>query len=62
MTTDTQKQLEDAQTVIQVYREALASAKAEVERLKECLAILRAENPQPKRRQRKTLQTFVRTY
>jgi hypothetical protein len=62
MTNDTHKQLEDAQTVIQVYRDALASAKAEVERLTECLAILRAENPQPKRRQRKTLQTFVRTY
>lgn len=62
MTTDTHKQLEDAQTVIQVYREALAAAKYETQRIREILEILQAEHPQPKRRQRKTLQPFVRTY
>jgi hypothetical protein len=56
------KELEDAQTTIQVYRDALASAEYEVQRLRECIAILKAENPKPKKKERKSLQSFVRSY
>jgi len=56
------KEIEDAQTTIQVYRDALASAEYEVQRLRECIAILKAENPKPKKKERKSLQSFVRIY
>ncbi len=56
------KEIEDAQTTIQVYREALASARYEVQRLRDCIAILEAENPKPKKKERKSLQSFVRSY
>ena len=56
------KDIEDAQTTIQVYRDALASAEYEVQRLRECIAILKAENPKPKKKERKSLQSFVRSY
>jgi len=56
------KEIEDAQTTIQVYRDALASAEYEVQRLRECIAILKAENPKPKKKERKSLQSFVRSY
>jgi len=56
------KELEDAQTTIQVYRDALASAEYEVQRLRDCIAILKAENPKPKKKERKSLQSFVRSY
>jgi hypothetical protein len=62
MKNDTHKTIEDAHAVIEVYRGALESAQAEVERLKECIALLRAENPKKKRKERKPAQTFVRTY
>jgi hypothetical protein len=56
------KEIEDAQTTIQVYRDALASAEYEVQRLRDCIAILKAENPKPKKKERKSLQSFVRSY
>ena len=56
------KEIEDAQTTIQVYRDALASAEYEVQRLRECIAILKAENPKLKKKERKSLQSFVRSY
>jgi len=56
------KELEDAQTTIQVYRDALASAEYEVQRLRECIAILKAENPKPKKKEHKSLQSLVRSY
>ena len=56
------KELEDAQTTIQVYRDALASAEYEVQWLRDCIAILKAENPKPKKKERKSLQSFVRSY
>ena len=56
------KEIEDAQTTIQVYRDALASAEYEVQRLRDCIAILKAENCKPKKKERKSLQSFVRSY
>lgn len=56
------KEIEDAQTTIQVYRDALASAEYEVQRLRDCIAILKAENRKPKKKERKSLQSFVRSY
>lgn len=54
--------MKDAQTVIDCLLGALHSANYEIERLKERIATLEAENPKPKKKERKSLQSFVRTY
>lgn len=62
MTKELNKQMKDAQTVIDCLLGALHSANYEIERLKERIATLEAENPKPKKKERKSLQSFVRTY
>ena len=48
--------------MIALYRSALSSAQAEVRRLQDCLALLKAEKPKRKREDWKPNGFFSRTY
>jgi hypothetical protein len=56
------KASEDSEAVIALYRSALSSAQAEVRRLQDCLALLKAEKPKRKREDWKPNGFFSRTY
>jgi len=61
MTNELNKQIKDKQIVIDCLLGSLDSARYEIERLRERIATLEAENPKPKKKERKSLQSFVRT-